>query len=82
MKSVLNTWVAFTTFLGCLSCISVTKKCYQIGFLKVHRTASSLALEVFGYIPGISIPQACSQGTLQRQMCKLDQRNNKPHQKC
>ena len=22
--------------LGCLSCISVTKDCYQIGFLKVH----------------------------------------------
>ena len=23
-----------TTFLGCPSCISVTKKCYQIGFLE------------------------------------------------
>ena len=28
--------VTLTTFLGCLSCISVTKKCYQIDFLKVH----------------------------------------------
>ena len=27
-----NTWVALTTFLGCLSCISVTKQCYQIWF--------------------------------------------------
>ena len=28
-----NTWVTLTTFLGCPSCISVTKECYQIGFL-------------------------------------------------
>ena len=28
-----NTWVTLTTFLGCLSCISVTKECYQIDFL-------------------------------------------------
>ena len=28
-----NTWVTLTTFLGCRSCISVTKECYQIGFL-------------------------------------------------
>ena len=27
-----NTWVTLTTFFGYLSCISVTKKCYQIGF--------------------------------------------------
>ena len=29
-----NTWVTSTTFLGCLSCIRVTKECYQIGFLE------------------------------------------------
>ena len=23
-----NTWVTLTIFLGCLNCISVTKKCY------------------------------------------------------
>ena len=28
-----NTWVILTTFLGCHSCISVTKEWYQIGFL-------------------------------------------------
>ena len=27
-----NTWVTSTTFLGCLSCTSVLKECYQIGF--------------------------------------------------
>ena len=31
-----NTWVPLTTFLGCLSFISVTKKCYKIGFLESH----------------------------------------------
>ena len=28
-----NTWVTLTTFLGCPSCISVTKECCQVGFL-------------------------------------------------
>ena len=32
----------FNHILGCPSCISVTKECYQIGFLKVHWGASSL----------------------------------------
>ena len=27
-------WVASTTFLGCLSYSSVTKECYQIGYLE------------------------------------------------
>ena len=50
-----------TTFLGCLSCISVTKECYQIGFLESSLRRffiSSLASLFFsdglsGYIPGI-----------------------------
>ena len=28
-----NTLVTLTTFLGCPSCICMTKECYQIGFL-------------------------------------------------
>ena len=28
--SSINTWVTLTTFIGCLSYFSVTKKCYQI----------------------------------------------------
>ena len=27
-----NTWVTLTTFLGCPSCICMTKECYQIGY--------------------------------------------------
>ena len=30
-----NTWATSTTFFGCLSCISVTKECCQIGFLEI-----------------------------------------------
>ena len=57
--TVKNTSVTLTTFLGCLSCISVTKNCYQIGFLNVHRGAFSLVTllsseDLFGYIPSIS----------------------------
>ena len=40
-----NTWVTSTTILGCPSCISVTKECYQIGFLE-----SSLRSFFFSYI--------------------------------
>ena len=29
-----NTWVTLTIFLGCLSFINVTKKCYLVGFLE------------------------------------------------
>ena len=40
-----KTWVASITFLGCLSYISVTKKCYQVGFLEVGwRGFSSVTL--------------------------------------
>ena len=28
-------WPVANTFLGCLSCISVTKECYQIDFLEI-----------------------------------------------
>ena len=31
-----NTWVTLTTLLSCPNCISVTKECYQTGFLVVH----------------------------------------------
>ena len=41
MQHCKNTWVTSTTFLSCPSCINVTKECYQIGFLKVCRGASS-----------------------------------------
>ena len=40
-----KTWVTLITLLGCLSYISVAKKCYQIGFLE-----SSLRSFLFGYI--------------------------------
>ena len=56
-----NTWVTSTTFLGCFSCTSVTKECYQVGFLEgslrsffISYVSSSLfSEELFGYIPGI-----------------------------
>ena len=58
-----NTWVTLTTFLGCLSCISVTKERYQIDFLEkfieellfsyISCIFFSEDLLVFGYIPGI-----------------------------
>ena len=50
-----------TTFLGCPSCITVTKECYQIGLLESSlRDVSTLASlflseDLFGYIPGIAI---------------------------
>ena len=76
-----NTWVTLTTFLGC---ISVTKECYQVGFL----TGSSL--RSFSLLPFarlffqkkylatflVFLPQACNQGTLQGQMCKIKETTN------
>ena len=32
--TLMNTWVTSTTFLGCLSCISEIKECYQVGFFE------------------------------------------------
>ena len=80
----------FNHILGCLSCISVTKECYQIGFLE-----SSLSLF---QSPSISQPHlsedlflhswhyyhnhATKQLSMQGQLCRIKERNNKPHQKC
>ena len=48
-----NTWVTSITFLGCLSCVSVTKECYPISFLEgSFRTLASLFFQKT-YIPGI-----------------------------
>ena len=57
-----NTWVTLTTFLGCLSCISVTKKCYQIGFLEssLRSFFNSFSEDLFSYNPGISVPKPCN----------------------
>ena len=76
----------YTHFLGCTSCISVTKKCHQISFLE-----SPLKSCFFSYISLLSFfrrpiwlhswlfyCKPCNQGTLQRQMCKT--RNNKSHE--
>ena len=54
-----NTCITSTTFLGCLSYISVTKECYQIGFLEGSLRSSFISSslfseDLFGYIPSIS----------------------------
>ena len=43
--------ITLTTFLGCLSCINVTKECYQIGKASLVTLVSE---DLFGYIPAIS----------------------------
>ena len=56
-----------TTFLGCPSCITVTKECYQIGFLESSlRDFSTLAIVSFFRRPTFLAfpPQPCNQGTL------------------
>ena len=75
-----NSWVTLTTFLGCLSCISVTKKCYQ-GFLECPLRnlffsyisyKSLISEDLFAYIPC----NHSNQGTLQEQMCKIKETTN------
>ena len=53
--------VYFDHILGCLSWISETKGCYQIGFLESSLRSffssisySHLSEDLFGYIPGIT----------------------------
>ena len=52
LTTLQNTLVALTTFLGCLSCINVTKECYQIGKANL---VTLVSVHLFCYIPGISI---------------------------
>ena len=66
------TWVTFTTFLGFSSYISVTKECYQIGFLNwkfieelFFTSLSSLfSKDLFGYISGILTTSMQSRNSL------------------
>ena len=78
-----NTWVTSTTFSGCLSCIRVTKECYQIGFLEgslmsffISYISSSLFSENLLATFLALLPQACNQGTLQGQLCKIKETTN------
>ena len=54
-----TTWITLTTFLGYLSCISVTKNRYQIGILDSSLRSfffsyTLFSEDLFGYIPSIS----------------------------
>ena len=62
-----NTRVTLTTLLGCLSCISVTKECYQIGFIETSlKSTSSVTLDNLFSIclhSGHFYHKPCNQGT-------------------
>ena len=61
-----NTWVTLTTFLGCLSCINVTKECYQIGKASLVTLVSE---DLYSYIPGIYITNHATKEL--RASCKI-----------
>ena len=61
-----------TTFLGCLSCINVTKECYQIGKASLVTLVSE---DLFGYIPAISTTNHATK-ELGMQMCKIKETTN------
>ena len=67
-------WVTSTTFLGCLSCIRVTKECYQIcwGGFSLVTWARLFFQETYLAL----LPQPCNQGTIQGQMCKIKETTN------
>ena len=74
-----NTWVTSTTFLGCLSCISVTKECYQMSFLEgsLRSVFISCRRPIWLHSWHYYHNHATKAGAV-----VWDQRNNKPHQKC
>ena len=61
LPTLQNSWVTLTIFLGCLSCIS-----YVVSFVLKICLATSLSF----------LPQACNQGTLPGQMCKINETTN------
>ena len=63
-----NTWVTLTTFLGCLSCINVTKERYQIGKASlVTLVLEDLAIWLHSWH---FYHKPCNQGTQGMQMSK------------
>ena len=71
--------------LGCLSCISVTKECYQIGFLEgslrsffISYCNINFSEDLFGNIPGNTTTTMQPTNSPEADVYK----NNKPHQKC
>ena len=79
LNTAKNTWVTSTTVLGSLSCISMTKECYQIGFLdfieelllQLHQLVSLCSEDLSISWLHFHHKHACNQGTLQGQMCKM-----------
>ena len=69
--------------LGCLSCISSTKECYQIGFLEGSLRSFFISYinfseDLFGNIPGNTTTTMQPTNSPEADVYK----NNKPHQKC
>ena len=77
-----NAWVTSTTFC---SCIYVTKKCYQIGFLEIHWGAFPWVNVAGLFFPFGCIPAWYLHATMQPRnslVADVYQRSGKAHQKC
>ena len=58
-----------------LSCINITKECYQIGFFEGTFSLSTFVFQKTYLATFLAfVPQPCNQGTLQGQMHKIKER--------